>query len=110
MSRTTDAWNKVRGAGGSIIGPDGDNWTSNADGAADFEASMKEWCSNAGKLHDALTAMEDAATQAAQMAAMNALPTTKPKCYSKPIVRLLPGCDVEWNMVARNNQESDCSS
>jgi hypothetical protein len=99
----------VRNAGGSVIGPDGTNLTGDAEGQKAFEDFLKEMCSNSsGKLHDLLTAMEQAARDAAQLAAMNALPTTKPKCHSKPIVRLSVGCDAEVSMVARNKNEEDC--
>jgi hypothetical protein len=109
-SRTGDAWDKVRKAGGSIIGPDGENLTADADGRGDFVATMKRTCTNVGKLHAALSDMETAAARAEEIASFNALPLTNPKCYSKPIVRLSAGCDVEWEMVKRaGTEERNCT-
>jgi hypothetical protein len=110
MSRTARAWERIRKQGGSIIGADGTNMTGDPGGSDAFEEFMKASCvSSPGKLHAALQAMEEAAEAAAEIAAMNALPTTDPKCYSKPMVRVLPGCDVEWELVARNRTEQNCS-
>lgn len=109
MSRTGDAWRKVREAGGSVLGPEGENLTGDADSEQAFQDFMKGFCSNVGKLHDALSVMEAAADRAAEIARYNALPTTKPKCHSKPIIRLNYGCEAEYSFVARNKNERECS-
>jgi hypothetical protein len=110
MSRESKAWDALRKAGGSIFAPDGSNLSGDSEGQSAFEEYLKGLCgSSAKKLDDLLTKIEEAAADAAHIAAMNAIPTTDPKCYSKPIVRLSVGCEAETSMEARNKHESDCS-
>ena len=111
MSRTSAAWAKLRNQGGSILSPDGDNLTADSDGAANFEAAIKDLCgTHADAIANLCQTIEDAADNAAQLAAMNAIPTTDPKCNSKPIIRLSVGCFAETSWIARNHLEKDCSS
>jgi hypothetical protein len=110
MSRISDAWSAARAAGASILSPDNDNLTADAEGSAAFETAIKELCgTNAGALSQLLAAIEDAIASANQLNAMNKLPTTDPKCFSKPIIRLSVGCSAEVTWVGRNKNEKDCS-
>jgi hypothetical protein len=101
-------WGEVRKAGGSIIGTDGSNLTADSAGAAAFSAALGELCGEHSTA-DLLSTIEQGLARAAEIAAMNAIPTTDPKCASKPIFRLQTGCSIECEMIPRNKNEQLCS-
>ncbi len=110
-SDAEDAWTNVRNTDGSILGPDGGNWTTSINGAHQFGTFLDNLC---GKGSDdqkaAIAAIQQAAADAAQLASMNALPTTKPKCHSKPLIRIDRHCQVTVQWTARTHDEEDCGS
>ena len=100
------AWAAVRKQTGSIIGPDGANWTAPANGGDAFQAWLKRHCADSAA--DIATDLQNAADTAAQMAERNAIPTTDPKCHSKPLIKIDSGCNVTVEWHARTRNESDC--
>jgi hypothetical protein len=82
-------FNATRAVGGAIIGPLGTNWTADADGqsaaATHFDNLMVQ---NSPAEQTLLALIMDSVRSAQQMQAMNALPTTNPKCFSKPIMAI----------------------
>ncbi len=102
------AYNAVRNAGGSIYGPGGQNYT--ADGwQGQFKAAMEASCwTDAASIQALAQAMENHVKRAKEIEEFNKIPTTKPKCHSKPLIHLLTGCRFEPTFGPRDGSEKSC--
>jgi hypothetical protein len=104
------AFNAARAAGSSIIGPTGENWTADADGqsaaATNFDSLMGKGSVAEQTL---LAAIMDNVRTAQQLQAMNALPTTDPKCFSKAIMSIDSQGNLTVTWKGFHNDEVDCT-
>lgn len=104
-----DAWANIRNAGGSIIGPDGKNLTADSEDDGDLYDAIVDGDTDDDGIEFIVGMINEAAADGAKMAEMNAIPTTKPKCYSKPIVQLKGKGMCTYHFVGRSGAEVDCS-
>lgn len=103
------AWEGMRQAGGSIIGHSGYNHTGLPGNGTGFAKYASDLCaSDPEYLRHVIDMINAAVADAKLIEEMNAIPTTNPKCHSKPMVKLSTGCLVKYWMAPRNKNESDC--
>ena len=101
-------WNDMRKEGGSIIGHQGQNLTGNHFGGGDFVKYVSELCASDDDFIEGVIDTIRQAIEAGNRQAMLNEPVAT-KCYSKPVVTLAIGCQVSYEMRARNGDEVDCT-
>ena len=110
-TRLENGWKAVRDeATGSIINHSGYNLTSTPHGYAGFPQYVEELCgSDLDNMEWVAQMIEAAVAEGQQLYEMNQIPTTDPKCFSRPIIKLDTGCRVSYRFISRGNREVDCS-
>jgi hypothetical protein len=104
------AFNAARAAGSSIIGPTGDNWTADANGQSAAATNFNSLLGEGSAAEQALlAAIMDSVRTAQQLQAMNALPTTNPKCFSKAIMSIDSQGNLTVTWKGFHNDEVDCT-
>jgi hypothetical protein len=98
----------MREAGGSILSHKGENLTGRTYDAGTFVKYVNELCASDVDFVDGVLDTINLAIESGNNQVLLNEHSAQ-KCYSKPVVKLAIGCQVSFEMRARNGLEEDCS-